>query len=105
MASFNVSILFETPPKINGVNKLAIATMNSSSNTTVVDGIPRNRRNAEHYYGGADCPSASGACVKNTDLGIWGDPNAIMALVNTIKNVSGVTYINGNVTGKLEDYV
>lgn len=91
--------------KINGVNKLAIATMNAGSNDTVVEGIPRNRRNAEHYYGGADCPSASGACVKNTDLGIWSDPNAIMALVNTIKNVSGVTYINGNVTGKLEDYV
>jgi Tfp pilus assembly protein PilX len=90
--------------KINGQNKLAIATMNSSANT-VLAGIPNNRENSENYSGGADCPTASGACVKDTDLGLWGDPNQIMALVDSIKDAQGVTYINGSVTGKLEAYV
>src|SRR5690606_18957725 len=57
--------------KIDGQNKLSIATMNSSANT-VLDGIPQNRRDSDHYSGGADCPTGSGACVKNADLGIWG---------------------------------
>lgn len=90
--------------KIDGQNKLAIATMNSSANT-VLTGIPSNRRDSDHYSGGADCPTGSGACVKNTDLGIWGDANKVMALVDSIKNSSDVTYINGSVSGKLADSV
>ncbi len=90
--------------KIDGQNKLAIATMNSSANT-VLTGIPQNRRDADHYSGGVDCPTGSGACVKNTDLGIWGDANKVMALVDSIKTASGVTYIDGSVSGKLSDSV
>lgn len=93
--------------KIDGQNKLAIATMNSSA-STVLTGIPSNRRDSDHYSGGADCPTGSGACVKNTDLGIWGDANKVMALVNSITNpviAPGVTYINGSVSGKLADSV
>src|SRR5690606_37783764 len=82
--------------KIDGQNKLSIATMNSSANT-VLDGIPQNRRDSDHYSGGADCPTGSGACVKNTDLGIWGDANKVMELVESIKNAPGVTYIDGDV--------
>lgn len=91
--------------KIDGQNKLAIATMNSDGTSTVLNGIPSNRRDSDHYSGGADCPTGSGACVKNTDLGIWGDANKVMALAESIKNASGVTYINGNVSGKLSDSV
>ncbi|MFV5369048.1 hypothetical protein VXO74_10060 [Acinetobacter junii] len=92
--------------KINGTSKLAIATMDpSSNNSTVLNGIPANRRDADHYQGGADCPSTSGACVKETDLGMWEKPNEIMAYVDSIKNLNGVTYIAGNVNGKLEDAV
>ena len=90
--------------KIDGQNKLAIATMNSSA-STVLSGIPSNRRDSDHYSGGADCPAGSGACVKNTDLGIWGDANNVMALVESIKNASGVTYINGSVSGSLANSV
>lgn len=90
--------------KIDGQNKLSIATMNSSADT-VLSGIPKNRRDSDHYSGGADCPTGSGACVKNTDLGIWGDANKVMELVDSIKNSSGVTYIQGNVTDKLKNVV
>ena len=90
--------------KIDGQNKLSIATMNLSANT-VLNGIPQNRRDSDHYSGGADCPTGSGACVKDTDLGIWGDANKVMALVDSIKTASGVSYINGSVSGKLSDYV
>lgn len=90
--------------KIDGQNKLAIATMNSSA-STVLSGIPSNRRDSDHYSGGADCPAGSGACVKNTDLGIWGDANNVMALVESIKTSSGVTYINGSVSGSLANSV
>lgn len=90
--------------KINGQNKLAIATMNSSANR-VLQGIPDNRETSENYSGGADCPTTSGACVKDMDLGLWGDPNQIMALVDSIKGAQGVTYIDGDVTGKLEEYI
>lgn len=90
--------------KINGQNKLAIATMNSSA-STVLAGIPDNRETSENYSGGTNCPTASGACVKDIDLGLWGDPNQVMALVDSIKDASGVTYINGNVTTKLENVV
>ena len=90
--------------KINGQNKLAIATMNSGA-STVLAGIPNNRETSEHYSGGANCPSASGACVKDTDLGLWGDPNQVMALADSIRYAQGVTYIDGSVTGKLETYV
>lgn len=89
--------------KIDGQNKLAIATMNSSADT-VLNGIPQNRRDSNHYSGGADCPTGSGACVKNADLGIWGDANKVMALVGSIKDAPNVTYIDGSVNGKLEHY-
>ncbi|WP_443612572.1 pilus assembly PilX family protein [Acinetobacter pseudolwoffii] len=90
--------------KIDGQNKLAIATMSSSA-STVLNGIPNNRRDSDHYSGGADCPNGSGACVKNTDLGIWGDANKVMALVESIKASSGVTYIDGSVSGSLANSV
>lgn len=81
--------------KIDGQNKLSIATMNSSAQT-VLNGIT-HRNDSDHYSGGADCPTGSGACVKNTDLGIWGDANKVMELVESIKNAPGVTYIEGDV--------
>ncbi|AZB90113.1 hypothetical protein DKE41_003155 [Acinetobacter pittii] len=86
--------------RIDGGHKLAIATMDPASNRTVVNGIPENRRDSAHYPGGNGCPS-SGACVKNTNLGIWGDANQIMDFVNAIKNAPGVTYVNGDVSGRL----
>jgi hypothetical protein len=64
-----------------------------------------NALSTKCFAGGADCPTASGACVKDTDLGIWGDANKVMALVESIKNMSGVTYINGSVSGKLVNSV
>lgn len=86
--------------RIDGGHKLAIATMDASSNSTVVNGIPSNRRDSAHYPGGSGCPS-SGACVKNTDLGLWGDANRVMDFVNSIKNAAGVTYVEGDVSGSL----
>ena len=74
--------------------------MDASSNSTVVNGIPSNRRDSAHYPGGSGCPS-SGACVKNTDLGLWGDANRVMDFVNSIKNAAGVTYVEGDVSGSL----
>ena len=90
--------------KIDGQNKLSIATMDSSADT-VLNGIPENRRDSDHYSGGVDCPTGSGACVKDTDLDIWGDANKVMALVDSIKDAAGVTYISGSVSGKLADSV
>lgn len=81
--------------KIDGQNKLSIATMNPNAQT-VLNGITHNN-DSDHYSGGADCPTGSGACVKDTDLGIWGDANKVMELVESIKNAPGVTYINGDV--------
>jgi Tfp pilus assembly protein PilX len=86
--------------RIDGGHKLAIATDNANSNNTVKNGIPNNRNDAAHYPGGSGCPS-SGACVKNTNLGLWGDANQVMELVNSIKNAPGVTYVDGSVNGNL----
>lgn len=86
--------------RIDGGHKLAIATMDANSNRTVVNGIPNNRNDSSHYPGGSGCPS-SGACVKNTDLGVWGDANQVMDMVNSIKNQPGVTYVDGSVNGSL----
>lgn len=86
--------------RIDGGHKIAIATMDSASNSTVVDGIPANRRDTAHYPGGAGCP-ASGACITNTDLGMWGDANQVMDFVNAVKNAPGVTYVDGDVNGSL----
>lgn len=86
--------------RIDGGHKLAVATMDSTSNNTVVNGIPNNRRDAAHYPGGRGCPS-SGACVINTDLGMWGDATRVMDFVNSIKNAPGVTYVSGDVSGSL----
>lgn len=86
--------------RIDGGHKLAVATMDSTSNNTVVNGIPNNRRDAAHYPGGRGCPS-SGACVINTDLGMWGDATRVMDFVNSIKNAPGVTYRSGDVSGSL----
>jgi len=86
--------------RIDGGHKIAIATMNPTSNTAVVAGIPDNRRDAAHYPGGAGCPS-SGACITNTDLGMWGNANQVMNFVESIKNAPGVTYVNGDVNGSL----
>lgn len=83
------------PFRIDGGNKLAIATMDPYSNSNVSNSVPN--KNDGNYVGGGDCPS-SGPCVKNTDLGIWGNANDVINLVDSIKNAQGVTYFEGDAT-------
>ncbi|WP_213073357.1 hypothetical protein [Acinetobacter sp. ANC 4862] len=106
---------------IDGKNKLAIATMNSDSNASVIEAIKATNsgngngngngngggKNKESdYTGGSECPS-SGACVKNANLGLWGDANEVMKLVKSIvpsyptppsTPIPNVTYIQGDVS-------
>lgn len=112
---------------INGDNKLAIATMDIASKDVIVKhiqdtssgngngngngnggkGSPSKNKELD-YIGGVDCP-ATGACVKDTNLGLWGDANQVINLVKSIvpsypqvpsTPIPNVTYVNGD-TGKI----
>lgn len=103
---------------INGDNKLAIATMDIASKDVIVKhiqdtssgggkGSPSKNKELD-YIGGVDCP-ATGACVKDTNLGLWGDANQVIDLVKSIvpsyphvpsTPIPNVTYVNGD-TGKI----
>lgn len=107
---------------IDGAHKLAIATIDSASTKNVIDAIKSTNsgndkgngkgngnngpsKNKElDYTGGADCP-VTGACVKDANLGVWGDANQVMELVKSIvpsypqapsPRIPNVTYINGD---------
>lgn len=86
------------PFNINGRDKLAVATMNATSNNKVTSDIARNNRE-NNYYGdsGGECPT-TGACVKNTDLGMWGDANQVMQYVEAIRGQPNVRIIDSNET-------
>lgn len=85
--------------KIQGVDRLAVATANQSSANVVLNAIPNNRSDSEHYGGGSLC--ATGACVAMADLGIWGNANQLMSYIDTISNSANVTVYNGDFSGKL----
>lgn len=83
--------------KIQGIDRLAIATGDSASATTVTNAIPNNRADSAHY--GGTCSTAP--CVAATNLGMWGDANQVMQYINSISSNSNVTVYSGDFSGKL----
>ena len=87
------------PFKINGRDKLAIATMDATSNSKVITDIRGNsagNSREDNYYGdsGGACSGLS-TCVKNVDLGMWGDANRVMQYVESIRGQPNVRIIDG----------
>ncbi len=83
--------------KIQGGDRLAIATLDSASATMVKNAIPNNRADAAHY--GGTCTTAP--CISATDLGMWGNPNEVMQYVSSIESNSEVKVYTGNFSGSL----
>ena len=87
--------------RMAGSSELGIATQTSTAASRINNSTSiKKNRDATHYSGGTGCPS-TGACITNTDLGIWGDATALSAYIETIRTASNVTFVNDSVTGKL----
>lgn len=85
--------------KVNGGDKLAIATNDSNSAETIKNKL--KDKNFENYTG-SNCQTAP--CIASTDLGIWNDPNKVMDLAHELET-SGrgdVKVYQGDFTGNLE---
>ena len=85
--------------KVNGGDKLAIATNDSISAQTIKNEL--KNKNYDNYTG-SNCQS--NPCIASTDLGVWNDANKVMELAQALEN-SGrgdVKIYQGDFTGNLE---